>query len=115
RQTVEVAFRRSEGDLGGADLLGFGQRVFAPASRKNVGGHFVATGEVHRHHRKLQAAAPLQQQHGVVVGNLEERAKVRLGRGRNVDERLTAMADLEHACPRAGKTEEFLLRLLQYL
>ena len=92
--------------------LRFRDGLLAPVARHDVVGRRAGGRQVQRHGRELQRGPALQEQHLVVVGHAEQRAKVLLGLRGEFDERGAAMADFHHGHAAALPVEQLRLGAL---
>ena len=114
RHAVEVAGLRRSGDARAAGLLGLLERGLRPVAAHDVVGGRAGGAQVRRHHRELQRRAALQEEHGVVGADPEQRAEVGLGLLDDPLEGRRAVADLHHGHARPGVVEQLRLGLLEH-
>ena len=93
-------------------LLRLGDGLLRPGARLDIAG-LAVFHQVHRHHRKLQRTAALNEQHLVVIGNAHQRAQVGLGLVGNLLEHLGAVAHLHDAHAAAAVVHHLVADLLQ--
>ena len=96
-----------------AGLLGAGG---APGAGDDVvGGRVVPAEQVHRHHRELQARAPLQEDHLVGLADAEQGFEPRQGLFQDAVERGAAVTDFQHRHADPRQREHFVAGLLEHL
>ncbi len=94
----------------GAGLLDCG---LAPVAGDHVVGTLAGAGEVERDQRLLGGGATGQEQHRIVLGNVEQATQVGLGLGGHGHELRTAMAHFHDGGTATVPVQHFRLRLAQ--
>ena len=104
RKTAEAFRLGSSGDAHCAELPRFRRRLPRPGAGKDIVRRIAPPlrQKIHRHHGKLKRRASLQEEDVVLVRDARERADVRFRRGKDLVERLRAVANLEDRHADAG-------------
>ena len=97
-------------DVDRTEHLRFLQRLRAPDAGVDVIGD-AAVQEVHRQHRELHARAALNEQHRIIVGDVQKFADIRLGTGQNRLEKLAAVGEFHKSAAAVLIVGEFGLGL----